>query len=140
MTLQEKGYDEEDQEDEEDEEGEENEGGRGGCSTGKVDHGLCQEGSHGVTHARLALHLRLAKSEQPYKVAGLRFNPKFISSISKGLSRCRSVSERLTCTTRRSFYSTLLVSSLLFSKISKIPLSPARENFGMHPCKHSTTL
>ena len=29
-----------------------------------------------------------AKSKQPYKVAGLRFNPKFISSISKSLSRC----------------------------------------------------
>lgn len=28
-----------------------------------------------------------AKSKQPYKVAGLRFNPKFISSISKSLSR-----------------------------------------------------
>lgn len=27
------------------------------------------------------------ESKQPYKVAGLRFNPKFISSISKGLSR-----------------------------------------------------
>lgn len=27
------------------------------------------------------------KSKQPYKVAGLRFNPKFISSISKSLSR-----------------------------------------------------
>lgn len=39
------------------------------------------------------------ESKQPYKVAGLRFNPKFISSISKGLSRDPSVSERLTRTT-----------------------------------------
>lgn len=34
-----------------------------------------------------------SESEQPYKVAGLRFNPKFISSISKGLSRAPSPSE-----------------------------------------------
>lgn len=46
--------------------------------------------SHGVTHARLVLHLLSAKSEHPYKVAELRFNPKFISSISKGLSPCPS--------------------------------------------------
>lgn len=40
------------------------------------------------------------ESKQPYKVAGLRFNPKFISSISKGLSRGpERVSERLTRTT-----------------------------------------
>lgn len=38
------------------------------------------------------------ESKQPYKVARLRFNPKFISSISKGLSRTPSVSERLTRT------------------------------------------
>lgn len=46
-------------------------------------HG-CQEGS-------MASHTHLdspsTKSKQPYKVAGLRFNPKFISSISKSLSR-----------------------------------------------------
>lgn len=35
-----------------------------------------------------------SESEQPYKVAGLRFNPKFISSISKGLSRAPRPSER----------------------------------------------
>lgn len=39
------------------------------------------------------------RAKQPYKVAGLRFNPKFISSISKGLSRGPGVSERLTRTT-----------------------------------------
>lgn len=46
-------------------------------------HG-CQEGS-------MASHTHLGspsgESKQPYKVAGLRFNPKFISSISKSLSR-----------------------------------------------------
>lgn len=46
-------------------------------------HG-CQEGS-------MASHTHLdspsTESKQPYKVAGLRFNPKFISSISKSLSR-----------------------------------------------------
>lgn len=62
-------------------------------------------------------HLRLAKSEQPYKVARLRFNPKFISSISKGLSRCPSVSERLTCTTVL-FPSTLLLSSARYPRSS----------------------
>ena len=111
-------------------------GGRGGCSMEKVDHRLCQEGSHGVTHARLALHLRLAKNEQPYKVAGLRFNPKFISSISKGLSRCRSVSERLTCTMVL-FPSTLLFSSPRYPRSS---LFLARKKIGMHSCKQSTTL
>lgn len=46
----------------------------------------------------MASHMHLtsliaSESKQPYKVAGLRFNPKFISSISKGLSRAPSPSE-----------------------------------------------
>lgn len=66
------------------------------------------------------------KSKQPYKVAGLRFNPKFISSISKGLSRDPSVSERLTRTTLPSLRerlprcspSCLVHSSLTFFSLS----------------------
>lgn len=46
-------------------------------------HG-CQKGSM-ASHTHLTLPS--SESEQPYKVAGPRFNPKFISSISKSLSR-----------------------------------------------------
>lgn len=42
-----------------------------------------------ASHVHLTARHPGEKSKQPYKVAGLRFNPKFISSISKGLSRGR---------------------------------------------------
>lgn len=62
-----------------------------GRSPNMVDRLWMSGGAHGVTHAPRPRYT--SESEQPYKVAGLRFNPKFISSISKGLSRAPSPSE-----------------------------------------------
>lgn len=85
---------------------------------------------------------RPGESKQPYKVAGLRFNPKFISSISKGLSRGpERVSERLTRTTlpsptppRRS------PSCLARSSPPSLSLVGASECATVHRCIASTPL
>lgn len=87
------------------------------------------------------------ESKQPYKVAGLRFNPKFISSISKGLSRTPSVSERLTrtlpsptsprcspsCLIRFSFPSHHLLLSVSCGSVGMLAGAPVHR-------KHTTTL
>lgn len=78
------------------------------------------------------------ESKQPYKVAGLRFNPKFISSISKGLSRGPSVSERLTRTTLLPVSSPSL--SLTPSPIILFSLVGASECAPVHRCVASTPL
>lgn len=52
----------------------------------------CQEEPM-ASHMHLTSPRYTSESKQPYKVAGLRFNPKFISSISKGLSRAPRPSE-----------------------------------------------
>lgn len=84
------------------------------------------------------------ESKQPYKVAGLRFNPKFISSISKGLSRDPSVSERLTRTTlpslRERDAAPRLVSSPPPSPIFLFSLVGASECAPVHRCIASTPL
>lgn len=64
------------------------------------------------------------ESKQPYKVAGLRFNPKFISSISKGLSRDPSVSERLTRTTLPSLRETAPLLPVLSRPLLSLSLVP----------------
>lgn len=99
----------------------------------------------------MASHMHLtspseSESKQPYKVAGLRFNPKFISSISKGLSRSpERVSERLTRTTLPSPTPPRCFSSCL-ARSSPPPPPPslveASECATVHRCirKHTTTL
>lgn len=90
---------------------------------------------------------RPGESKQPYKVAGLRFNPKFISSISKGLSRGpERVSERLTRTTLP-FPTPPRCSSSCLARSSPFPPFPpslveASECATVHRCirKHTTTL
>lgn len=78
----------------------------------------------------MASHMHLtspseSESKQPYKVAGLRFNPKFISSISKGLSRGpERVSERLTRTTLPSPTPPRCFSSCLARSSPPPPLPP----------------
>lgn len=87
------------------------------------------------------------ESKQPYKVAGLRFNPKFISSISKGLSRVSSVSERLTRTTLPSpTLSPALLPVLPLHSVSSssssssLSLVGASECASLHRCIVSTLL
>lgn len=86
------------------------------------------------------------KSKQPYKVAGLRFNPKFISSISKGLSRGpERVSERLTRTTLPSptpprCSPSCLARSLPLLSSSFLSLMGASECATVHRCIASTPL
>lgn len=85
------------------------------------------------------------ESKQPYKVAGLRFNPKFISSISKGLSRGpERVSERLTRTTLPSPTPPRCSSSCLARSSPLLSLSfslvGASECAMVHRCIASTPL
>ena len=86
------------------------------------------------------------ESKQPYKVAGLRFNPKFISSISKGLSRGpERVSERLTRTTLPSPTPPRCSPSCLDPRLSSplsffLSLVGASECATVHRCIASTPL